>query len=70
MVESSIKMSLKNKTLVKLNNAGFRINEKWLVQGVSLHVERGKIITFFFEVTSVSFSNVLHDIRFVYEEYM
>ena len=45
MVESSIKMSLKNKTLVKLNNAGFRINEKWLVQGVSLHVERGKIIT-------------------------
>ena len=38
-------MSLKNKTLVKLNNAGFRINEKWLVQGVSLHVERGKIIT-------------------------
>ena len=45
MVDSSIKMSLKNKTLVKLNNAGFRINEKWLVQGVSLHVERGKIIT-------------------------
>ena len=31
--------------LVKLNNVGFRQNEKWLVEGVSLQVEKGKIIT-------------------------
>ena len=28
--------------LVKLNNAGFRQNGKWLVEGVSLNVEKGK----------------------------
>ena len=32
-------------TLVKLNNAGFRQNGKWLVEGVSLNVEKGKIVT-------------------------
>ena len=31
--------------LVKLNNAGFRQNGKWLVEGVSLKVEKGKIVT-------------------------
>ena len=31
--------------LVKLNNVGFRQNEKWLVEGVSLEVKKGKIIT-------------------------
>ena len=38
-------MSLENSTLVKLNNAGFKQNDKWLVEGVSLTVERGKIVT-------------------------
>ena len=38
-------MSLENSTLVKLNNAGFRQNDKWLVEGVSLTVEKGKIVT-------------------------
>ena len=31
--------------LVRLNNVGFRQNEKYLVEGVSLQVEKGKIIT-------------------------
>ncbi len=31
--------------LVKLKNAGFRINNKWLVQSVSFQVEKGKIVT-------------------------
>ena len=31
--------------LVKLNKAGFSLNNKWLVQGVSLQVEKGKIVT-------------------------
>jgi len=34
-----------NNILVKLNNAGFRQNGKWLVEGVSLNVEKGKIVT-------------------------
>ncbi len=34
-----------NNILVKLNNAGFRQNEKWLVRGVSLQVKKGKIVT-------------------------
>ena len=38
-------MSSENITLVKLNNAGFKQNDKWLVEGVSLTVERGKIVT-------------------------
>ena len=31
--------------LVKLNNVGFRENNKWLVEDVSLQVEKGKIVT-------------------------
>ena len=38
-------MSMGNNILVKLNNVGFRQNQKWLVQGVSLQVEKGKIVT-------------------------
>ena len=38
-------MSSNNKTLVQLNNAGFKQNGKWLVEGVSLKVEKGKIVT-------------------------
>ena len=38
-------MSSENKTLVQLNNAGFLQNGKWLVEGVSLKVEKGKIVT-------------------------
>ena len=38
-------MSSENSTLVKLNNTGFKQNDKWLVEGVSLTVEKGKIVT-------------------------
>ena len=38
-------MGIENKILVKLKSAGFRLNDKWLVQGVSLQVEKGKIVT-------------------------
>ena len=38
-------MSRENNTLVKLNNAGFKQNGKWLVEGVTLAVEKGKIVT-------------------------
>jgi len=38
-------MNSDNKTLVQLNNAGFKQNGKWLVEGVSLKVEKGKIVT-------------------------
>ena len=39
-------MSLFDKnTLVKLKNVGFHQNDKWLVKGVSLEVEKGKIVT-------------------------
>ena len=34
-----------NNILVKLNNVGYRQNQKWLVQGVSLQVEKAKIVT-------------------------
>ena len=34
-----------NNILVKLNNVSFSQNGKWLVEGVSLQVEKGKIIT-------------------------
>ena len=37
-------MSDKN-ILVELNKAGFKQNNKWLVEGVSLKVEKGKIVT-------------------------
>ena len=38
-------MSSENSKLVKLNKAGFKQNNKWLVEGVSLTVEKGKIVT-------------------------
>ena len=38
-------MSSNNNILVKLNNAGYQHNDKWLVKGVSLNVEKGKIVT-------------------------
>ena len=38
-------MNSDNNILVKLNNAGFRQNNKWLVEDVSLQVEKGKIVT-------------------------
>ena len=38
-------MNLNKNILVKLKQAGFRINEKWLVKGVSLQIEKGKIVT-------------------------
>ena len=38
-------MSSENNILVKLNNAGFKQNQKWLVKGASLQVEKGKIVT-------------------------
>ena len=37
-------MSLEKNILVKLNNVGIQQNEKWLVKGVSLEVEKGKIL--------------------------
>ena len=38
-------MSTENNILVKLNNVGFKQNNKWLVEDVSLTVEKGKIVT-------------------------
>jgi zinc transport system ATP-binding protein len=38
-------MNSNNNLLVKLNNAGYQHNDKWLVKGVSLSVEKGKIVT-------------------------
>ena len=38
-------MSTENNILVKLNNAGYKQNNKWLVEGVSFTVEKGKIVT-------------------------
>ena len=38
-------MSSDQNILVKLNEAGLLINDKWLVKGVSLQVEKGKIVT-------------------------
>ena len=37
---SRYKMSLDKNILVKLKDAGFRQNNKWLVKGVSLVVEK------------------------------
>ena len=42
---SSDIMNANQNILVKLKDAGFKINDKWLVQGVSLQVEKGKIVT-------------------------
>ena len=38
-------MDTKNNILVKLNEVGIQQNNKWLVKGVSLVVEKGKIVT-------------------------
>ena len=38
-------MSSDTNTLVELNIVAFKQNNKWLVEGVSLKVERGKIVT-------------------------
>ena len=38
-------MRIENNILVKLNEVGFQQNKKWLVKGVTLQVERGKIVT-------------------------
>ena len=38
-------MSIEKNILVKLNEVGFQQNKKWLVKGVSLQVEKGKIVT-------------------------
>ena len=38
-------MNANQNILVKLKDAGFKIDDKWLVQGVSLQVEKGKIVT-------------------------
>ena len=38
-------MNIENNILVKLNEVGFQQNKKWLVKGVTLQVERGKIVT-------------------------
>ena len=38
-------MNSNNNKLVKLINAGFRQNNKWLVENVSFEVEKGKIVT-------------------------
>ena len=34
-----------NNLLVKLNNAGVKKNNKWLVKGVSLEIHKGQIVT-------------------------
>ena len=38
-------MNEEKKTLLKLENAGFSKNNKWLVKGVSLEVKQGEIVT-------------------------
>ena len=38
-------MSLNNNILVKLENTGIMIDNKWLVKGVSLEIKKGKIVT-------------------------
>mgnify|MGYP005705516053 FL=1 len=42
---SSNKMSVNKNILVRLKDAGYQQNDKWLVKGVSLEVEKGKIVT-------------------------
>ena len=38
-------MGSNSNTLVKLKNAGFQQNNKWLVKGVSLSIKKGEIVT-------------------------
>ena len=44
-MKSSEYMSVEKNILVKLNNVGIQQNDKWLVKGVSLEVEKRKIVT-------------------------
>ena len=38
-------MTSNQNILVKLNQAGFRLKDKWLVKGVSLQIKKGQIVT-------------------------
>ena len=38
-------MESSDNLLVKMENAGVYVNNKWLVKDVSLEIEKGKIIT-------------------------
>ena len=38
-------MSSNNNILVKLKNAGYQLNNRFLVEGVSLEVQKGRIVT-------------------------
>ena len=38
-------MTSNQNIFVKLNQAGFRLKDKWLVKGVSLQIEKGQIVT-------------------------
>ena len=38
-------MTSNQNILLKLNQAGFKIKDKWLVKGVSLQIEKGQIVT-------------------------
>ena len=38
-------MSTENNILVRLKDVGIKQNEKWLVKGVSLEINKGKIVT-------------------------
>ena len=38
-------MTSNQNILVKLNQAGFHLKDKWLVKGVSLQIEKGQIVT-------------------------
>ena len=38
-------MTSSQNILVKLNQAGFRLKDKWLVKGVSLQIKKGQIVT-------------------------
>ena len=38
-------MNKEKKILLKVDNAGFSKNDKWLVKGVSLEVKQGEIVT-------------------------
>jgi len=40
-------MTQQNQTLVKLENAGVLVNEKWLVRGVSLEIKKGFTIQWY-----------------------
>ena len=45
MISQQKKINLNNNILVKLENTGIKIDNKWLVKGVSLEVKKGKIVT-------------------------